>query len=320
MDNANSKLLSGVLAKLTGLIKIVLISVIGWQLSQLVWQLSTPDQPIILSNQKMEQWMLAGAEPTLLDRRFFSGNLFSSAPVSKPKPKPVAVPKTALNMVLKAVFVSTDERPSGAIIAIQGKVTEYFSVGAELKPGIFLVEVHDDYVVLERGRGGEQESLSFPEQDVIARSVVNPGSRAVSRVTPQKTTQHVQSRTTTNKALKSLPKTDLGRDIQRLNPKAFMTKYQALLEENPQQVMDEAGISVAPSGVGYRIGQSQYSGLLTSYGLKVGDVVLSVNGQVLGNTSQDAQMVGSLANQREVEVEVQRGNRQFMVSLPIGRR
>jgi len=93
-----------------------------------------------------------------------------------------------------------------------------------------------------------------------------------------------------------------------------------LLEDNPQQVLDEAGISVAPSGVGYRIGQSQYSSFLTSAGLKVGDVVLSINGQVLGNTNQDAQLMGSLANQKEVDVEIQRGSRQIMVSVPIGRR
>lgn len=320
MDNANSKLLTSILAKLTGLVKVALVSVIAWQLSQLVWQLSAPDQTIILSNQKMEQWMLAGAEPASLDKRFISSNLFTKNPVSQPKPKPVVAPKTALNMVLKAVFVSTDQRPSGAIIAVQGKATEYFAVGAELKPGIFLAEVQDDYVVLERGRGGERESLFFPKQDTIVRSVAKQESRSESPVTQQKPRKALQSRTSTNKALKSLPETDLGRDIQRLNPKAFMTKYQALLEENPQEVLGQAGISVAPSGVGYRIGQSQYTALLTSAGLKVGDVVLSVNGQVLGNATQDAQLVGSLANQKEVEVEIQRGSRQFMVSLPLGRR
>lgn len=317
MENRSTNLLNQLLSRLSGVIKIIIVAVIAWQLSQLIWHISSPDNPVVLSNQKMEQWMLAGAEPSSIDRRFIASNLFTNKPVVRPKPKPVVAPKTALNMVLKAVFVSTDDRPSGAIIAVHGQRTEYFSVGASLKPGIKLVEVLADYVVIERG--GERESLFFPKQDTIARSSLVQNNRSAA-VPAQKIKQRAQSRTATNKALKSLPKTSLGRDIQRLNPKAFMTKYQALLEDNPQQVLDEAGISVAPSGVGYRIGQSQYSSFLTSAGLKVGDVVLSINGQVLGNASQDAQLVGSLANQKEVDVEIQRGSRQFMVSVPIGRR
>lgn len=317
MENRSTNLLNRPLSRLSGVIKIIIVAVIAWQLSQLIWHISSPDNPVVLSNQKMEQWMLAGAEPFLIDRRFIASNLFTNKPVVRPKPKPVVAPKTALNMVLKAVFVSSDDRPSGAIIAVHGQRTEYFSVGASLKPGITLVEVLADYVVIERD--GERESLFFPKQDTIARSALVQNNRS-GVMPPNKINQRIQSPTTTNKALKSLPKTSLGRDIQRLNPKAFMTKYQALLEDNPQQVLDEAGISVAPSGVGYRIGQSQYSSFLTSAGLKVGDVVLSINGQVLGNTSQDAQLVGSLANQKEVDVEIQRGSRQFMVSVPIGRR
>ncbi len=317
MENRSTNLLNQLLSRLSGVIKIIIVAVIAWQLSQLIWHISSPDNPVVLSNKKMEQWMLAGAEPSSIDRRFIASNLFTNKPVVRPKPKPVVAPKTALNMVLKAVFVSTDDRPSGAIIAVHGQRTEYFSVGASLKSGITLVEVLADYVVIERG--GERESLFFPKQDTIARSSLVQNNRSAA-VPAQKIKQRTQSRTATNKALKSLPKTSLGRDIQRLNPKAFMTKYQALLEDNPQQVLDEAGISVAPSGVGYRIGQSQYSSFLTSAGLKVGDVVLSINGQVLGNTSQDAQLMGSLANQKEVDVEIQRGSRQFMVSVPIGRR
>ncbi len=303
---------------LSNLIKAAIVAVIAWQLSQLIWYISTPDNPVVLSNQKMEQWMLAGAEPLSLDKRFIASNLFTNKSVVAAKPKPVVAPKTALNMVLKAVFVSTDDRPSGAIIAVLGQPTEYFSVGTELQPGIRLVDVLADYVVLERG--GERESLFFPKENALAPSALVQNNQALNTLPQREVNQGFQPQVITNKALKSLPKTSLGSDIQRLNPRAFMSKYQVLLEENPQQVLDEAGISVAPSGVGYLIGQSQYSSFLTSAGLKIGDVVLSINGQMLGNTNQDAQLVGSLANQKEVDVEIQRGSRQFMVSVPIGRR
>lgn len=308
------------LMKCSAVFKVALVSVLAWQFSALIWNLSSPDHNLQLSNQKLEQWMVLAAKPLVPDDRFLPNRMFAKTVVKQEKSRPVVAPKTALNMILKAVFVAPDASQSGAIIAAHGKTTQYFKIGGEIDRGITLVGVQADHVVIERN--GQRESLFFPKKDSIARGNIASTSNfnAKNSNTKQLGSKRPTYRSSTKNNLKSLPKTDLANDIKRLTPQAFMSKYQEKLEENPEQVLSEAGITVAPSGAGYRIGQSPYSSLLTSAGLKVGDVVLSVNGQVLGNTSQDAQLMGSLANQKEVEVEIQRGSRQMMVSFPIGRR
>ena len=51
----------------------------------------------------------------------------------------------------------------------------------------------------------------------------------------------------------------------------------------------------------------------------MGDVILSVNGNSLGDPGADAQLLGKLSQQSEVEVLIQRGSRQFAVTFPITR-
>ncbi|MFG1488912.1 PDZ domain-containing protein, partial [Oceanospirillum sp. HFRX-1_2] len=59
--------------------------------------------------------------------------------------------------------------------------------------------------------------------------------------------------------------------------------------------------------------------LLTLAGLEMGDVILSVNGSQLGDPQSDAQLLGELSGKKEVEVMIQRGSRQFVVTFPITR-
>ena len=97
-----------------------------------------------------------------------------------------------------------------------------------------------------------------------------------------------------------------------------MRKYQQKFQEDPQALLMQAGMSPAPGG-GYEVGNSPYASLLTSAGLEMGDVILSVNGNSLGSPQNDAQLLGQLSQQKEVEVLIQRGSRQFAVSFPISR-
>ncbi|MBB1485862.1 type II secretion system protein N [Oceanospirillum sediminis] len=296
----------------------VLVILLAWQLSVLVWKLVYPHQTANYSVSDMDRWIVMAGKPLSADQRWTEARLFASVPVRKPEPKPVNVPKTLINMVLKAVFVDSSAEKSGAIIAtLQGKAA-YYRIGDDIQPGITLVDVQPDHVVIQRN--GKKEFLPFKEiaknnngllQDRSTPEPIDSFRNAIHKAPGLRSGQ-------AQNAVKQLPAGSLSRDIQHLTPKAFMKKYQKKLEDNADQVLGEAGIMPSPAG-GYVIGQSPYTPLLTSAGLKVGDVIMSVNGQTLGNPSQDARLVGSLANQREVEVEVRRGSRQFVVSLPIGR-
>ena len=48
--------------------------------------------------------------------------------------------------------------------------------------------------------------------------------------------------------------------------------------------------------------------------LQPGDIVLSVNGQGLGDPGVDQQLLQQMSNESQVRIEVQRGNSRFVVN------
>lgn len=308
------QLQSRLLLPLLSIMMTLLVMFSAWQLAQLIWHSAYPNSRILLSQQQAERWAVLAMAPSTTPKALKPEALFTAEARPAPKPK-VEAPKTALNLVLKAVFVAPDPQNSGAIIAQLSGASRYYKVGDTIdKLVATLYEVTENYVVLSRN--GQLETLEFkPNAKTADKAQIETVIKAP---TPQKSDNSPIAKTSST-VLNSLPDTGLAADIKRLNPKAFMNKYQTKFEENPNALLQEAGVTVAAGGRGYQVGQSQYSSLLESAGLKVNDVILSVNGQSLGDPAQDASLLKTLSSQKEVEVMIQRGERQFMVSFPISR-
>ena len=68
---------------------------------------------------------------------------------------------------------------------------------------------------------------------------------------------------------------------------------------------------------GYRIGNEVANDVLTRAGLMRGDVILSVNGQPVGNMSNDQALIDQVMTQKRVRVGVQRKQRKFYLTVPI---
>ncbi|MFT5920342.1 MAG: general secretion pathway protein C, partial [Granulosicoccus sp.] len=52
-------------------------------------------------------------------------------------------------------------------------------------------------------------------------------------------------------------------------------------------------------------------------GLKQGDVILRVNGKPVGNVANDKALISQVVASERARVEVQRGTRKFVVTVPI---
>lgn len=297
---------------LAPLLGATLVAVIGWQSGAIVGQSFSGSDKTELSNQVVEDWLLSGQRPDTVPRDLAYERLFTK---QENTPAPVVVPPTPLQMVLSAVFVAPENVNSGAIIATLNKNASYYKVGDEVEKGTYLKTVFDDHVVLDRN--GRAEALYFKQSDrtggLSSASPSNPMPEAASSVASDIATPPVQPQ-----AVRDLPQTELGADIRRLNASAFMRKYQQKMEQDPSGLLGEAGITPAAGG-GYQLGDSPYASLLTSAGLEMGDVILSVNGSQLGDPQSDAQLLGELSGKKEVEVMIQRGSRQFVVTFPITR-
>lgn len=305
--------LSVLVAPVTG--SLILLT-LGWQAGLLLMQLIYPAASVTPDNRLTERWLVAGQKPQATDAQLGYARLF---PAPEKAPQPVAAPVTPLKMVLSAVFVAPEPENSGAIIATLKQNARYYKVGEEVEPGIRLQSVQDDHVVLDRG--GRSEALYFKDAAPGDRvTAVSPATApaAASSAPVRSALPGQRPQPAVPKAVQQLPQTELGSDIRRLNAAAFMRKYQQKMQQDPQGLLSEAGITPA-SGGGYRIGDSPYAGLLTSAGLEMGDVILSVNGNRLGDPAADSGLLGSLAQQSEVEVMIQRGSRQFAVTFPITR-
>jgi len=291
----------------------VILSVCGWQAGALVATSLQQNAPVTLSNRQVENWLIAGQRPVSTPNSLAYDRLFARQDIPD---QAVVVPKTPLKMVLSAVFVAPENKDSGAIIATLNRTAHYYKVGDNVEGNIHLSSVQEDHVVLDRD--GNAEALYFKEKKPGAKGALSPAVGAPPRQLPSRQVGAVVPRKGLPPELQSLPDTELGADIRRLNSTAFMRKYQQKFQEDPQALLMQAGMSPAPGG-GYEVGNSPYASLLTSAGLEMGDVILSVNGNSLGSPQNDAQLLGQLSQQKEVEVLIQRGSRQFAVSFPISR-
>jgi general secretion pathway protein C len=91
------------------------------------------------------------------------------------------------------------------------------------------------------------------------------------------------------------------------------------LNVDPTGTLAEFGVEPVTQGSagGYRLGSEIPSSTLAQVGLRPGDVVLSVNGQAVGNIQQDRAQLDSIMDAGSARLEIQRGDRRFFVTTRI---
>lgn len=75
-------------------------------------------------------------------------------------------PATGLALKLQGVVASAADRRGYAVLQLDAKRVLAVPAGEEVAPGVRLVEVHADHVILERG--GMRETLAWPPKNVAA--------------------------------------------------------------------------------------------------------------------------------------------------------
>ena len=224
-------------------------------------------------------------------RQLASFHLFGEVGLvaAKPKDEPIVAPKTSLRLVLKGVFTAKDGGNSGAIVEEMGKSAEYYSLGAVLPGNATLEEVYEDRILLRRN--GRLETLSFDEKNLSAESAI---TKTVVAKKPQ-----VQAG--------NLP------EVEVKTPEQFIEEATRHIAENPEQALQSVGLSASSEGYVYQGGNPMLSGL----NLKKGDVIRSVNGHNLGDIRKDKNLMKSLYEQGNLEVEVVRDGASFYINYPL---
>ena len=224
-------------------------------------------------------------------RQLSSFHLFGEAGkvVDKPKDQPIVAPKTNLRLLLKGVFTAKDGGTSGAIIEEMGKSADYYALGAVLPGNATLEDVYEDRVLLRRN--GRLETLSFDEKDLDSESQI---------------TRQEKPRPSTNRMASN-------NDLNVKTPEQFIDEATRQISENPEQALKSVGLNASSQGYVYQGGNPMLSGL----NLKKGDVIRSVNGHALGDVKKDKNLMKSLYEQGNLEVEVVRDGASFYINYPL---
>ncbi len=186
---------------------------------------------------------------------------------------------TRLPLTLEAVFVADQNASSGAIVARSGKKGLLYKVGDILPGNARLIEVQQEQIILQRA--GNREALSF------SKSKFNPKTELRS----------------TKPTIPAKPKSNIE----------TIDDIQGLIAENVESALKDFGLETN-EGRGYKIGSLSSNPYLQQAGLRPGDIVLSVNGQPLGDLQKDRLEFDNILAQGSASIQLERDGEQMTIT------
>ena len=241
------------------LVVVALTLVLAWQLAYWTWQLVAPAPSTRLPPAS------AVEVDTAAIARLFGADA------------PSAAGNSVDGLVLKGVVAPTPGTAASAIFAPRaGKDISIF-IGDDVRPGVKLVEVDPDHVIVSRGGVRERIDLA------IAHSTAAPRGNAVARgfhidVARTGTNQYALSRAQLDQALR-----------------------------DPAQLQYLGQIAMPPGG-GVRMEAAPPGSLAAKLGLQPGDVIRKVNGQPVASTGDLARLYQQFGTLNQIQAEIRRGN------------
>lgn len=215
-----------------------------------------------------------------------AANLFGQAAVAPGATALEDIPLSSLNLVLTGVLVNPTN--SVALISADGASELPFIVGEEITAGVVLHEVYADRALIRRGATTESLMLKETGPALPSGSVVTPPPR-------------------TNNARR----TATAVDVQRSGNQFSVEREQLNKQLQRPEFLSQALMVPNASG-GFLVREIQPGSLYEKLGLKVGDVISSVNGQPV-NTIEDVlrlyQQLGGNDGNNQVSLDIRRAGK-----------
>lgn len=263
---------------LPGVLVVVLVIGIAWQLVQLTWlildrdaaapAITAPPQPFRVPRKGLDVQAIANA------------HLFGSARVEVAA-NPADAPQTQMNLVLAGTWAAEDPAAGYAFIGETANNARMYGVGKVVRGSTTLNAVYADRVMLDTA--GRLETLTLPRL-----SAGNPGLITRPGVAPPRPGNQIS---------------DNLRRIAETNPTAFTEVVR------PQPVF--------ANGVqrGYRVYPGRQRQQFSKLGLQPGDLVLAINGTPLDDPQRGMEIFGTMGSADRVTVTVERNGQAQELSL-----
>ena len=201
--------------------------------------------------------------------------------------------ETRLPIELLGIFASENTSRSSAIIAETGKPGVIYSEGDIIPGGVKIAKVHPEYILLQRKT--ILERLTFPKpksQDFVINT---------NDIILERNLHSVQEKN------------------QELPVKSITNRNLAATLDGRNKMLEQLGMNATSVGKakGYRVGGLVNSPYLSQTGLQPGDLILSVNGQPVGDIEKDKMEIDNIMAQGSARLEIQRGTRTFFVTATL---
>jgi general secretion pathway protein C len=190
------------------------------------------------------------------------------------------------DLVLKGVVAPTPGVAASAIFAPRAGRDMSVFIGDDVRPGVKLVEVDPDHVIVERAGVRERIDLA------TAKSTAPPPRQAHTR--------------------------GFRLNVAREGANRFSLSRHELDEalRDPAQ-LQYLGQIVMPPGGGVRMDGAPAGSLAAKLGLQAGDLIKKVNGQEVTSTGDLARLYQQFGTTSLIQAEVQRGNETLHLSYQI---
>lgn len=264
------------------LINLAMLVLLTASLAQWTWRLWQPVVPP--ASPEAARPRASGAEFDL--DALLAAQLFGqTAPQSSGPVVLEHIPPSTLNLVLSGVMVT----PAGsfALISADGGPEMPFAVGEEIVAGTSLYAVYADRVLIRRGAATESLMLKDTGPALPGGSVVLPPATAARAPAPG------------------------GPEVQRLGGNTYSVNREQFSQQLQKPEFLSQALMVPNAGGGFLVREVQPGSLYEKLGLRVGDVIQSVNGQPV-NTVDDVMKLYqqfSAAGTSQVSVDIRRAGR-----------
>ncbi len=215
-----------------------------------------------------------------------------------------------LPMRLEGIFMAQPDALSAAVINVNNASARY-RVGQQIdNTGYQLASVNWNVVTLQRNDGSTQQ-LKFDQPALTGfgnAPVGQPG------MTPNGMPPGVMGGGIVNGAVmggpRGMPDARFGGAAGKQNALSDAVRQ---MRDNPTGYVAQMGLQSSGDGRGYEVAANAPPNLLSQFGLKVGDKIVSVNGQPVGNPSSDAQLMQQMQQGHNAQVQIQRGSQTLTV-------
>lgn len=229
-------------------------------------------------------------------------------------------PETRLSLELAGVFVAADPKKSTAVIMEKGREAQLFAIDDELPGNAQLQYVYADRVVIKRN--GRFETLRFPKevnsQQSISMNELLRSDTAEASADAGVREAGVREISVRNRGVKKILETAQNESTQKASPEGLVQTLQSGLQNNAEATLDQLGLESVDAGSGgYRVTSKTPPQLMAMLGLKSGDVLMSVNGNPIGNVIKDRSLFDQVMADGQATVSVKRGERTIKATVPI---